>query len=103
MGNCFEVFGAPSAQICSLRKVLAQESVGVLVRSSLPGTSRIGEEDRNAGFDRELHVLREFLAADALMGAEFGQVSPSRFYKFANEWTSVHLHSQQFGEIHQRC
>ena len=45
MGNGFEVVGTPSAQISSLRKVLAKQTISVLVRSSLPRTSRIGKVD----------------------------------------------------------
>ena len=47
---------------CSLREVLTQEPVGVLVGSALPRTSWISKVDGDAGLDSEGGVLGQFLA-----------------------------------------
>src|ERR1039458_7696480 len=46
-----------AAEVGSFREVLAQKSVGVLVRAALPGTLRVAEVDGEAGVDTQLGVL----------------------------------------------
>jgi len=64
-GKCHgsEVLGGPPGQVGSSREVLAQQSVGVLVRRSLSGRARVGEEHLRAGVERELGVPGQLLAA----------------------------------------
>lgn len=49
-----------SAQIGTFGEVLAQQSVGVLVGSALPGTSRLAEERPDAGLVTQALVLGHF-------------------------------------------
>lgn len=37
VSDCLDLLGAPAGQVGSLREVLAQQAVGVLVRAALPG------------------------------------------------------------------
>jgi hypothetical protein len=46
-----------------LRKVLAEEAVGVLVAAAMPGTVGIAEIDLDTSVDRESDVLAHLLAA----------------------------------------
>src|SRR5205823_10053787 len=48
---------AVHAQVRALRKVLAQQPIGVLVRPSLPRTVRIAEVDLNASLNPQLGML----------------------------------------------
>ena len=50
-------------QVSSSRKELAQESVGVLVRSALPGALRIAEVDLDVGLHTEPLMIRHFVTA----------------------------------------
>src|SRR3954452_19528748 len=52
-----EVVDAVPAEVGALRKVLAQQPIGVLVRAALPRTVGIAEVDRHASLDPELGVL----------------------------------------------
>jgi transposase InsO family protein len=56
-GNGGERRGAMHAQICALRKVLAQQSIGVLVGAALPRALRIAEVDLDACVDFKRRVL----------------------------------------------
>jgi hypothetical protein len=49
MGDGVQVTLRIARQICSLRQILAQEAIGILVGSTLPRAVRIGKED----LDRE--------------------------------------------------
>ena len=60
--NRINLFGVPPREVSALGKVLAQESIGVLVGAALPRTARVGEVDRDAGLDFEGCMLRELLA-----------------------------------------
>ena len=51
-------FTAMPMKIGAFGEVLAQEPVGVLVRSALPRAVRIAEVDRQPGIEMELRVLR---------------------------------------------
>ena len=51
-----EVVEAPAGEVGSLGEVLAEQTVGVLVRGALPWRVRVSEEDLDAGVDRELCV-----------------------------------------------
>jgi hypothetical protein len=42
------------AQVAALGEVLAEQAVGVLVSSALPGAARVAEVDLDAGLDGEL-------------------------------------------------
>ena len=50
-------------KIHSLREVLPQQAIGVFVRTTLPGTSRITEVHLDVGVQAEALVIRHFLAA----------------------------------------
>ncbi|NLH67652.1 MAG: hypothetical protein GX471_16015 [Candidatus Microthrix parvicella] len=54
--DCEEFFKTPTGKVSSPGEVLAEQSVGVLVGGALPWRVRIGEEDLEAGVDRELCV-----------------------------------------------
>jgi hypothetical protein len=58
-----DLFGRPSGQVGALREVLAEKSVGVLVRAALPWALGVGEEDGDVGLDREVGVGGELLAS----------------------------------------
>jgi hypothetical protein len=47
-------------EFSSLREVLAQQTIGVLVGSTLPRALGITEVDGEAGIDSELRVLSHF-------------------------------------------
>ena len=47
VGHCFDLLAAPSREVSALGKVLAQESIRVLVGAALPRTLRIGEVHGN--------------------------------------------------------
>src|SRR5229473_3935812 len=53
MGNSVKPVLSNTSQAPTLRKVLAEESVGVLVAASLPRTSWVAEIDCQAGIDGE--------------------------------------------------
>ena len=57
-----EVFGGEKREVCSLGHVLAQEPIGVLVRTSLPGAVGVAEVDRDAGVDREVDMAVHLFA-----------------------------------------
>ena len=59
-GDCFDLVAAVSVQVGAFGEVLAQQAVGVLVRTSLPGRMRIAEVDGETGVDAELDVLGHF-------------------------------------------
>ena len=61
-GNSCEILGVMSAQVCAFGKVLTQQTVGVLIRPSLPRAMRIAEVDRQIGVDPELGVLSHLRA-----------------------------------------
>src|SRR5215212_2488211 len=52
-----EVVGAACAQVGALRKVLAQQPVGVLIRAALPRAVGIAEVDLKTGIDPQAGVL----------------------------------------------
>jgi putative transposase len=56
-GDSGERLGAVHAQVRALRKVLAQQSIGVLVGAALPRALRIAEIDLDACIDFERRVL----------------------------------------------
>jgi hypothetical protein len=58
-----EVLGTPAGKVGAFREVLAQQSIGVLVRATLPRGMRVGEVDGQPGLDGELGVRGQFLAA----------------------------------------
>src|ERR1700687_5140215 len=49
-------------QVGSLRKVLSQQTVGVLIGSALPRTLRITEVNVDVGCQRKSSMIRKFLA-----------------------------------------
>src|SRR6478735_12281577 len=49
-------------QVGSFRKVLPQQTVGVLIGTALPGALWIAEVDVNIGRQRKSSMIREFLA-----------------------------------------
>ena len=63
VGDSVDLLRSPSREVSSLREVLAQESVGVLVGAALPRALRVCEVDGDAGLDLKRRVLGEFLAA----------------------------------------
>ena len=69
-GNSCEILGVMSAQVCAFGKVLTQQTVGVLIRPSLPRAMRIAEVDRQIGVDPELGVhylpVRPYCVADTV-------------------------------------
>ena len=54
---------APAGQIGSLREVLAQKAVSVLIGAALPRALRISEVHLDTGSDRKLRMRRQFFAA----------------------------------------
>jgi hypothetical protein len=56
-----QVGGVVNGEVGSLRHVLAQEAVGVLVRGTLPGAVGVAEVDLDGGVDGELGVSRHLL------------------------------------------
>src|SRR5882757_8945945 len=56
VGHAVELVLSNSSQALTLRKVLAEQSVGVLIAAPLPWTSRVAEIDRQAGVDCEASV-----------------------------------------------
>src|SRR5450755_1146734 len=61
-GNSVELFLGEAVEVGALGEVLAQQPVGVLVRSALPRTAGIAEVDLDAAVDRERGVLEHLLA-----------------------------------------
>ena len=61
-GNRIKVITRVPGQVGAFRKVLPQQTVGVLVRAALPGAVRVAEVDRQPGVDAELCVLRHLRA-----------------------------------------
>src|SRR6056297_3037900 len=57
MGNGAQLFDPVLAEIRSLGKVLAEQTVGVLVAAALPRTLRVAEVDLKTGIDAKLRVL----------------------------------------------
>ncbi|QSZ55696.1 hypothetical protein AYX19_21650 (plasmid) [Paenarthrobacter ureafaciens] len=55
-GDHSQVFAGVDAEICSFRKVLAEQAVGVLVGSALPGAGWVAEVDRDECLPREILV-----------------------------------------------
>jgi hypothetical protein len=49
-------------QVGTLRKVLSQQAIGVLVRSALPRALRIAKIDVDFGRQRKATMIRKFLA-----------------------------------------
>jgi hypothetical protein len=49
-------------QVGALRKVLSQQTIGVLVRPALPRTLRIAEVNIDVGCQRKSSMIRKFLA-----------------------------------------
>jgi len=45
------------AEVRALGKVLAEQTVGVLIAATLPGALRVAEVDLETGIDPQLHVL----------------------------------------------
>jgi hypothetical protein len=52
-------------QVCAFREVLPEQAVGVLVRTSLPGTGRVAEVDGD-----------EYAPGEILMAGHFGALIP---------------------------
>src|SRR5712691_8146480 len=50
-------------QVGSLRKILSQQTIGVLIGTALPRTLRIAEVNIDVGCQREPSMIRKFLAA----------------------------------------
>jgi|BarGraNGADG00212_1021973.scaffolds.fasta_scaffold04760_5 hypothetical protein len=48
-------------QVGSLRKVLSQQTIGILIGTTLPRTLRIAEVDIYVGGQREASMIRKFL------------------------------------------
>ena len=61
--DCREIVWVPSREIGSLRKVLAQYSIRVLVGMSLPWAVWVGEVDLQRSVDGELGVRGHFLSS----------------------------------------
>ncbi len=57
-----EVAAGVSCKVGALEEVLAKQAVGVLVGASLPRRLWVAEEDRQAGVDAQLRVLRHLRA-----------------------------------------
>ena len=70
------------AEIGALWHVLAQEPIGVLVRSPLPRAMWIAEIDSDAGVDTELVMAREFLAL----------IPGNRSHEFSGQIRDCRLH-----------
>ena len=49
-------------EVHSLREVLSQETVGILIRTTLPRAPRVTEEDLDVGIQTEALMIRHFLA-----------------------------------------
>src|SRR5260370_12294218 len=56
-GNRSEIIGGVRAQVRAFREVLAQQTIGVLIRAPLPWTLRVAEEDLQSGVETQLRVL----------------------------------------------
>ena len=52
-----------AGEVSPLRQVLAQQTIGVLVRPALPRTVRVAEIDLHAGGDRDGAMGRQFQTA----------------------------------------
>jgi hypothetical protein len=50
------MFAATHTQVCPFRKVLAEQTIGVLIRAPLPGPGRVTEVYRDKCLAREILV-----------------------------------------------
>jgi len=71
-GDWDEAIGAMPAQVRAFGEVLPQQTVGILIRPSLPWTMGIAEVDRQARVDPELGVLSHLHSL--VPGQRFAQV-----------------------------
>src|SRR5207245_7166293 len=62
-GDSVEICLAVSGEVGGFGEILAQQAVGVFVRSPLPRRMGVAEVDLHAGVDAELDMARELLAA----------------------------------------
>src|ERR1035437_88563 len=62
IGNERQPFGTVEREIRSLRHVLTEQAIGVLVGAALPGAVGVAEVDLDAGVDREALVARHLPA-----------------------------------------
>jgi hypothetical protein len=67
--DLIEVGLRKTREICSLREVLSQQTVGVLVAAALLRTAWIAEIDLHVGGDGKVLVVSHFLAAIPGQGA----------------------------------
>lgn len=58
VGDRGDVAGGPPGQVGALRKILAQQGIGVLIGAALPRALGICEVHLDPGGDRELRVCR---------------------------------------------
>ena len=72
LGNGIQFTLGVARQICSLGEVLAQQAIGILIGSTLPGTMRIGKEH----LDRE--SLSQMFMLGHLLPSIIGQGFPQR-------------------------
>ena len=49
-GDCIQLDLSETGAVCSLREILPEQAVGVLVDVALPRTVRVGEVDLDAGY-----------------------------------------------------
>src|ERR1700709_1460708 len=61
-GDLGEFLGSVDCEVGALGEVLAQQSIGVLVRAALPGRARVAEVDLDAGVQTQLDVLAQCAA-----------------------------------------
>ena len=82
MGYGLNLLGAPPRQVGALRKVLAQQAIGVLVRGALPRTAGCGKEDPYPGLARQPGMVGQFLAAvpSEIANADVKNSKQLRFY-----------------------
>ena len=82
VGHSVKLSLSDPSQALTLGKVLAEESVGVLVAAPLPWTSWVAKEDLDAGVDGELNMLRPSpdLGPKSAIGAGWWE-APGRFWK----------------------
>src|SRR6185312_8347098 len=71
IGNGVQLPLGVGGQVCSLRQVLAQQAIGLLVGSALPGAVRIGKEPLDREAVCELFVFRPLFAP--IIGPRFSQ------------------------------
>ena len=76
-------------QICSPRKILSQQAVGILIAAALPGTAWIAEIDLHVGGDGEALVVSHLLASIP------GQRAAQFLRQFAHVFTERGYHGRR--------